>query len=416
MTDLQMNKPNLRFRALDSWRGICALIVALYHFESLGRLYSGHLRSISIIGNGWLFVDFFFVLSGFVIYYTYSEKLTDRASILNFAIRRFGRVWPLHAAILFMLIAIELAKLYSARHGAVIESQPFTEVYAVPSIVTNIALVQALGLDRILTWNIPSWSISVEFYTYLIFACSLYCLRWRRAAIPLTFAIASAIALFSFSSMEATHGFSLFRCLFGFYIGAAVSIMFPRMDAYLPRSKLRATTLEICAILAAIAVVAAARTNVAFAAPIVFGFVVIVFARERGTISGLVTTTPFTFLGERSYSIYMLHFIVLLTMTRFIKAVSGAYTNAAGAKYITLTDSNIRIVYLGSDIAADCIVLIFVAALLIASSLTYKFVENPGRKFFNSLAGRLAAPARLPVKAASNGNAGGHDLVPSHQQ
>ncbi|MGO9171819.1 MAG: acyltransferase family protein [Rhodomicrobium sp.] len=416
MTDLKMNTSTVRFRALDSWRGICALIVALYHFEPLGRLYSGHLRSISIIGNGWLFVDFFFVLSGFVIYYTYSEKLTDRASILNFVIRRFGRVWPLHAAILVMLIAIELAKLYSARHGAVIESQPFTEVYAVPSILTNIALVQALGLDSILTWNIPSWSISVEFYTYLIFACSLYCLRWRHAAIPLIFAIASAIALFSFSSMEATHGFSLFRCLFGFYIGASVSIMFPRIDAHLPRSNLRATTLEICAILAAITVVMAAKTDVAFAAPIVFGFVVIVFARERGIISGLVTTTPFTFLGERSYSIYMLHFVVLLTMTRFIKAVSGAYTNAARAKSITLIDSNIRIVYLGSDIAADCIVLIFIAALLIASSLTYKFIENPGRKFFNSLAGRLAAPARLPAKPASNEHGGGHDLVPSHQR
>ncbi|MGO9471832.1 MAG: acyltransferase family protein [Rhodomicrobium sp.] len=410
-----MNTSSLRFRALDSWRGICALIVALYHFEPLGRMYSGHLRSITIIGNGWLFVDFFFVLSGFVIYYTYSGKLTDRASIMNFAIRRFGRVWPLHAAILVMLIAIELAKLYSARHGAVIESQPFTEVYAVSSIFTNIALVQALGWDSILTWNIPSWSISVEFYTYLIFACSLYCLRWRRAAIPFTFATASAIALFSFSSMEATHGFSLFRCLFGFYIGAAVSIMFPRIDAHLPRCRLRATAIEICAILAAIAVVIAAKTDVAFAAPIVFGFVVIVFAREKGYISIMVTTTPFRFLGELSYSIYMLHFIVLLTITRFIKAVSGAYMNASSTKYVTLIDANTRIVYLGSDIAADCIVLTFIAALLIASSLTYKFIEDPGRKFFNGLASRLAVQRGNPQKPPQM-DAGGHDLVPSHQR
>ncbi|MGP0042524.1 MAG: hypothetical protein ACLPJW_17770, partial [Rhodomicrobium sp.] len=56
------DKSKLHFRALDSWRGICAIIVALYHLEPLGRIYSGDLRSIPIVDNGWLFVDFFFVL------------------------------------------------------------------------------------------------------------------------------------------------------------------------------------------------------------------------------------------------------------------------------------------------------------------------------------------------------------------
>ncbi|MFY9641715.1 MAG: acyltransferase [Rhodomicrobium sp.] len=390
------DKSKLHFRALDSWRGICAIIVALYHLEPLGRIYSGDLRSIPIVDNGWLFVDFFFVLSGFVIYYAYAEKLTDRSSILQFAIRRFGRVWPLHAVILIMFIAMELAKLYSARHGAAVESAPFEGVYAVPSVLTNIALIQALGLDRILTWNIPSWSISVEFYTYLIFACSLYCLRWRNVAIPLVLAIASGVALFSFSSMEATHGLSLFRCLFGFYIGATVSILFPRMDAYLPHGQFMATTLEILAITAAGAVVLAAKTDVAFAAPFIFGFAVIVFARERGAVSSLVTTRFFTFLGDRSYSIYMLHFIVMLTMTRFIKTASGVYMHGAGLNYIPLRNSDIRLIYLGSDTVADCMVFIFIMVLLIASSITYKYIENPGRTFFNGLADRLAVQSASP--------------------
>jgi peptidoglycan/LPS O-acetylase OafA/YrhL len=391
-----------RFRALDSWRGICALMVALYHFEPLGRLYSGHIRYFPVVSNGWIFVDFFFVLSGFVIYYTYSQKLTDISSIINFFIRRFGRVWPLHAAVLLVLIAMELLKFYSARHGAAVESPPFTEVYSVPSIFTNIALVQALGFDSILTWNIPSWSISVEVCTYLIFAFSLCRLKWRSYAVPLCFAIGSGIVLFSFSSMEETHGFSLFRCLFGFYAGVAASFIFSQRNVRFPRSETLATVLEIFAILAAIGVVLGAKTHLAFAAPLIFGFVVIVFAHERGAISRLVTKAPFTFLGDRSYSIYMLHFVILLTLTRFVKATSGGFTNALSVHYVPLENSNVRLVYVGSDAAADAIVAIFIAVLLVASSVTYKFIENPGRNFFNGVASRLSR-RKFPASADVHG-------------
>ena len=141
-----------RFRALDSWRGICALMVALYHFEPLGRLYSGHIRYFPVVSNGWIFVDFFFVLSGFVIYYTYSQKLTNISSIINFFIRRFGRVWPLHAVVLLVLIATELLKFYSARNGAAIESPPFTEVYSIPSIFTK-RLSFKIRAESLVSWK-----------------------------------------------------------------------------------------------------------------------------------------------------------------------------------------------------------------------------------------------------------------------
>ena len=51
-----------RFVAIDSLRGICAIIVAVYHFSS-----NSILAALPFIKNGFLFVDFFFVLSGFVI-------------------------------------------------------------------------------------------------------------------------------------------------------------------------------------------------------------------------------------------------------------------------------------------------------------------------------------------------------------
>jgi peptidoglycan/LPS O-acetylase OafA/YrhL len=56
-----------RFIALDSWRGIAACLVALFHLEAYSHLVYSHLNAAPFLRNSWLFVDFFFVLSGFVI-------------------------------------------------------------------------------------------------------------------------------------------------------------------------------------------------------------------------------------------------------------------------------------------------------------------------------------------------------------
>ena len=64
-----------RFVALDSWRGICALLVALFHVPIIGVM-----RQVTLVSNGYLFVDFFFVLSGFVIATVYERRLGDADS------------------------------------------------------------------------------------------------------------------------------------------------------------------------------------------------------------------------------------------------------------------------------------------------------------------------------------------------
>ena len=80
-----------RFHVLDAWRGIAALLVALERLHAHGVFYS-----LPFVRNSYLFVDFFFVLSGFVIAHAYADKITDARSALTFALRRFGRLWPLH--------------------------------------------------------------------------------------------------------------------------------------------------------------------------------------------------------------------------------------------------------------------------------------------------------------------------------
>jgi len=104
---------------------------------------------------------------------------------------RLGRLYPLHIAILAAFIGIELLRY---RYSGLLVGEmgdKFSGARTITAIVTNVFLVQSLGVHSMLTWNLPSWSISVEFYTYAVFAIALVLLR-RRFHIFVAFVILMA--------------------------------------------------------------------------------------------------------------------------------------------------------------------------------------------------------------------------------
>src|SRR5687768_3329218 len=96
-----------RFVALDSWRGIAACLIVFFHFRNF--TYS-HLASVDIINHAWLFVDFFFVLSGFVITASYQNRLEQGYSLRRFIFLRLGRIYPLHIFMLMAFLAFEFLR------------------------------------------------------------------------------------------------------------------------------------------------------------------------------------------------------------------------------------------------------------------------------------------------------------------
>lgn len=84
-----------RFVVLDSLRGICALMVTLYHLNTYSIV-----KELPFFINAYLFVDFFFVLSGFVIATNYQARLAAGFGIQKFMLPRFGRLYPLYLAVL----------------------------------------------------------------------------------------------------------------------------------------------------------------------------------------------------------------------------------------------------------------------------------------------------------------------------
>lgn len=311
----------MRFQVLDSWRGMAALLVALFHFRFLGHFYE-----FSFVRNGWLWVDFFFVLSGFVITHAYRERLRSVRGIAYFAIRRFGRLWPLHAAILAIFLCFESLKWALIKAGVLENAIPAFaagSVYSVPSLITNLLLVQSLGFHDGLTWNTPSWSISTEFYACLAFA--LACVLPRRM-FKLTVAIAMgasfAMVAQSGSYLNTTYDFGFFRCVLGFLAGHVTYSAFQMLRQ---SGKTPSTPLEAGALIATVLFVSMLGYGAStLAAPLVFSAVVLVFASEGGHVSALLARKPFQKLGEWSYSIYMVHMLVFMVASRGLLAAERA--------------------------------------------------------------------------------------------
>ncbi len=160
--------------SLTSLRGLAALWVVLFHYTALylPRLdITGH---SSLIGKGYLAVDLFFMLSGFVMTHVYYRAFCQsvKDNYRSFMVARIARLYPLHLVVLLLFIATALLLQLSAyASGGTAEGIPLTGTRSLAAAVANL-FMQGLSAEH-LSWNFPSWSISVEFLAYLAFRVTL---------------------------------------------------------------------------------------------------------------------------------------------------------------------------------------------------------------------------------------------------
>ncbi|UWQ61088.1 acyltransferase (plasmid) [Leisingera caerulea] len=355
------------YPTLDSLRGICAVLVALFHLRA-----NSHFELLPLVRNGWLFVDFFFVLSGFVIAENYRGRLsTGEVTIRRFIWLRLARLYPLHLFMLLMFIATEYA--LSAVHAAMRSGvrEPFTGSRSLDLLPENLLLLQSFGFSGMLSWNGPAWSISAEFWTYCLFALLFAAGALSRAAWFALCLAGAPLAIFALHgpsiALEADGG--ILRCLFGF--GAGVLLSRLRWPQSLPQSVCTYGELPVALLMLAF-VNYAPGWDLTLAAPMIFAAVVTVFAQGSGPLSRHLGGEIFLFLGMLSYSIYMVHIYV---HARFKNAgvLAEKFTG------VPLFLDAERALFGATLWAGD----IFVAAMLITtiavSFATWKLIEKPGQ-------------------------------------
>jgi len=356
-----------RYQALDSWRGLCACMVALFHFNVFS-----HIQFAKIVLNAYLFVDFFFVLSGFVIAANYQSRLLQGFGAGRFLFLRLGRIYPLHLLVMLLFIPIDIAK------DGVPGELP-------RAVATNVLLLHGTGINDSLWLNFPSWSISAEFFAYIVFA--LITLRLGKGIIPWAILALSGCAALLFLSphrMDSTYDYGLVRCLYGFALGV---ICFRAREYYAWLRKPLGGMVDTAIEGAAVVVLCICLSTVdghgylAVATPLLFAGLVLLFAREKGRVSDALKIRPLLLIGMLSYSIYMVHAL----MRAVGRALAIVLQKTTGMSFfvdypVAVNGEIPHLLSIKQSLwLGDLLHISMLFATVALAMLTYRYVEEPGR-------------------------------------
>ncbi len=346
---------------LTSLRFFAAAWVVLYHYwPNLGA-------RPALVAKGYLGVELFFVLSGFILSHVYLDSVADgRFRYGGFLWARLARLYPLHLA---TLAAIAVVALMAQAAGHVFDSN----VLNLPSLPANLLLVQAWGLAPQAAWNHPSWSISAEWFAYLLFplfawpALKLAKRPWLAvigafAALALSYTVFQALA--GFPMTEANIRWGALRIVPSFAFGVALNLVWRRGAANRRSGPLVGAAVSLVGILACAQIGAPDALMVALFGGLILSLAALAKAGENSGGGGLLV-----YLGEISYSIYMVCIPWQLVFVNGLAATIHVQKNSLP---------------LG-------LWLIMLAGLLPLAAASYHLVERPARRRLRSLS--LSRPA-----------------------
>ncbi|MBB5747349.1 peptidoglycan/LPS O-acetylase OafA/YrhL [Brevundimonas variabilis] len=352
MTQIPMAAPAppADLRALTALRFIAAMWVALFAFwPNLDVAVFPNL-----VAKGYLGVELFFVLSGFILCHVYLEPHGEkRFSYRGFLWARIARVYPLHVATLLGVGALAVAALAA---GMSVDGN----ILSWASLPANLTMMHAWGLAPEAGWNHPSWSISAEWFAYLgfpAFAVVAWSLRHRPilavfgAVVFLAALYAAFEPLAGFPLTQATIAWGALRIVPCFALGCALYLLFRRSPLKTPWLAAFAAVLLIA--------ISATLTLPDAVTVTLFGLLILSLASLANDKAGWLASRPAVYLGEISYSVYM----VVVPWKLLAVNVAARLTDAGPDKSLPV------LVWLA-----------VMAGLPVVAALSYHLVEYPARR------------------------------------
>jgi peptidoglycan/LPS O-acetylase OafA/YrhL len=272
--------------------------VVLFHLDAA--------HAVPFIRNGYLGVDIFFILSGFILSHVYTPRATrfSLTQYRQFLCVRLSRIYPLHLfTLLFILLLTIVIPGFVDRYSPMQEQR-----FGVSAFVASLLLVQNWAHWLPTTWNTPAWSLSAEWFAYLIFQPLLLLFkRVQSPSIALSLGAASLIALIVTLLLKGVHNPGvtgtpgMLRMLCEFTTGCLLYRAYVNI-VEVPLALLTGGALGILAVSLTV-------DNIVFAS--LFGLALVVFlgTQRHGPVSYILTTRPIMILGEISFSLYMIHWI-----------------------------------------------------------------------------------------------------------
>ncbi len=356
----------LDLKPLTSLRFIAAIWVLLYHFKDHLGLALGQ---IGLVADGYLGVDLFFSLSGFILAHVYLTSLEEgRFGYGGFLKNRLARVYPMHlAALAAMLVLFAGAQALGAGVGS-------PDAFRLADLPAHLSMTHAWGTTAAVGWNFPSWSISAEWAAYLLFPLIATAVLKARNSSAMTVG-ALGLCLVSFAALSNLHtllpwvgrDFSqmtaqigALRILPSFLLGVAL-YAFGRVHAA-PKSWAWPITL------ASAGWVIAVTTLGLWEGFVWFGFAGLLYGLAETTRHGAdapMSGRAFVFLGAASYALYMIHLPIDIIWFHALERIG-------------VTENSDLVVRVGAIIGAF-------AVCIAASAFAYLWLEEPARKWARKL-------------------------------
>ena len=352
-----INKENERLYLLDICRGIAAYCIVIFHYRIF---YNPNINTTYFEKNnqpfynilfpayehGWIAVQFFFTISGFIFYYLYLYKIqNNKISWKNFFILRFSRLYPLHFITLnFLLLLYFIFKL----KGLTLFS--FSEIN-IKHYFLNILLISSWGFENNASFNTPSWSISIEVMLYALF---FFITKTKiKIFYSTAFLILFSIFIFYFNKLIA-YG------IFCFFIGGFTYLIIEKINNYkIKKNNFIILFFTIC--VAAIFFIKEYKiTEIYFKIVILTIFFpsLIIFLFYFQKLNKKIGK-KISLIGDVSYSLYLIHFIMQIII------------------FGILQYNNIKL-----DFNSEIYFLSYVIILSTISFFSYRYFEKPMQKYF----------------------------------
>lgn len=296
----------MRLKALDGIRGLLALFVVMYHIPESMLPES---PIMEVFKSGYIFVDFFFVLSGFVISLNYEGRIIRGQHLISFMKRRFLRLYPLLLYSSSVYFVIELiTTVYFPHYQGQVDSTKFLAVKFLDTLfLTNSICIFSCDTGI----NYPSWSISAEFISYLVFGIivlkkALYELRYVLLILCIIFFVASGNYAY-----DGDYGY--LRGIFSFMLGSLTYTY----HSYLGRlfSVNYSKIIILCAFIGTYFLLSAYSNTVKLVSSIFFPLIsslLIVIIINSKSLSRVFEARALLSLGDLSYSVYLNHLLIIV--------------------------------------------------------------------------------------------------------
>jgi peptidoglycan/LPS O-acetylase OafA/YrhL len=372
-------------RALTGLRAIAATWVVVFHLNWFTAIALPRVSSAMnpLITAGPQGVDLFFLLSGYVIALNYTERIGERLrwrDTVRFLGARIARVWPVYAVTLHLAGVLLILQLRFGYHPALLD-------FSAGSYLRQMFMVEMWTepFFENRTWDGPAWSISAEWLAYLVYpllAVVLYRMRRLtrgRSLLVLAFAISLAPMMLLAGTGYFYTPFSwVVRILAQFTSGAVAYTAVARLR---PSDRVRRAAGYLSVVLVAVIValvfvlvdhpVRGIPASVGFA-NVVFLPLIVTLAIGTTGLTRLLAWRPFVFGGEISYSLYLVHGLVIAVLLALWHHTATHPTGMA------------------LRLAVPAVL----GVMFVLAWLLYRFVEEPGRHWI-----RRMLDYRVPARA-----------------